>query len=67
MSNFMKKKTEKSEYLELLHCRQMERQTKQNLWNTFGKVDVQLVLAPHKHYEFSVAVWLHIHVRLWVE
>ena len=61
-----KKKSEKTDDLEILHCRWMEIQTKTNLQDTSARVGFQLVFAPCRH-GLSVAVWWYILVRFWVK
>ena len=63
MSNFMEKKSEKTDDPEILHGRLMERQTKTNLLDTSAKVNVQPIFAPFRCYRLSVAIWWYILLR----
>ena len=67
MSNFIEKKSEKTDDLEVLHCRRMEIQTKTNLQDTSAGVGFQQVFAPCRHYGLSVAVWWYVLVRFLVK
>ena len=44
------KKIEKTDDPEILHCRQMEKRMKPNWKDTYTKVVVQLIFAPHRQY-----------------
>ena len=54
------KKIEKTDDPKILHCTQMEKKIKPNWKETYAKVGVQLIFAPHRQYRLSIAVWWYI-------